>query len=245
MSASSDQLDTISGVALQLQHKLLWFKEVSTYVNPSDTQAKNGDGKTPKALFDETHTDLKEKGEKWRKDAANSCMIVATLIATVVFAAAFTILSFTIFVISDGISLVLSVCSILTFLSILTSYAEKDFLLVLPTKLMVGLSTLLLSIAAMMVVFCATIFIVFKDGKIWVPILLSVIASVPVIVFVKQQWPLLIDVARLTYNISFRFDNEGNARKRNMLCNKDDNGGCWSHLKERCGYYKSKCHKLS
>ncbi|KAJ0017903.1 hypothetical protein Pint_11192 [Pistacia integerrima] len=61
----------------------------------------------------------------------------------------------------------------------------------------------------------------------------------------KQQWPLLIDVASLTYNISSRFDNEGKARKRNMLCNKDDNGGCWSHLKERCGYYKSKCHKLS
>ncbi|XP_031257944.1 ankyrin repeat-containing protein ITN1-like [Pistacia vera] len=196
------------------------------------------------------------------KDTANSCMVVATLIATVVFAAVFTLpggtkedsgthyflreVCFKIFVISDGISLVLSVCSILTFLSILTSrYAEKDFLLVLPTKLMVGLSTLLLSIAAMMVVFCATIFIVFKDGKIWVPILLSVIASVPVIVFVKQKWPLLIDVARLTYNISSRFDNEGNARKRNMLCNKDDNGGCWSHLKERCGYYKSKCHKLS
>ncbi|KAJ0016830.1 hypothetical protein Pint_10999 [Pistacia integerrima] len=262
MSASSDQLDTISGVALQLQHELLWFKEVSTVVNPLDTQAKNASGKTPKALFDDTHEDLKGKGEKWMKDTANSCMVVATLIATVVFSAAFRLpggtkkdsatpylfreVSFTIFFISDGISLVLSVCSILTFLSILTSrYAEKDFLLVLPTKLVVGLSTLLLSIAAMMVVFCATIFIVFKDGKIWVPIFLSLIASVPVIVFVKQQWPLLVDVARSNYEISSHFDNEGNARKRNMLWNKDDNGGCWSYFKERCGYYKSKCHKLS
>ncbi|KAJ0017843.1 hypothetical protein Pint_11183 [Pistacia integerrima] len=262
MSASSDQLDTISGVALQLQHELLWFKEVSTVVNPLDTQAKNASGKTPKALFDDTHEDLKGKGEKWMKDTANSCMVVATLIATVVFSAAFRLpggtkkdsatpylfreVSFTIFFISDGISLVLSVCSILTFLSILTSrYAEKDFLLVLPTKLVIGLSTLLLSIAAMMVVFCATIFIVFKDGKIWVPIFLSVIASVPVILFVKQQWPLLVDVARSTYEISSHFDKEGNARKRNMFWNKAANGGCWSYLKERCGYYKSKCHKLS
>ncbi|KAJ0081976.1 hypothetical protein Patl1_11350 [Pistacia atlantica] len=168
------------------------------------------------------------------KGTANSCMIVAALIATVVCAAAFTVpggtkeesgtphfvhkVSFTIFVISDAVSLVTSVCSILTFLSILTSrYAEEDFLLVLPKKLIVGLATLLLSIAAMTVVFCATIFIVFKDGKMWVPILVTAIASLPVILFTKQQRRLLFDVALSTYKISQLFDDEGKARKHSKF----------------------------
>ncbi|XP_031275325.1 ankyrin repeat-containing protein ITN1-like [Pistacia vera] len=233
-SAPSDQLDTIPGVALQMQQELLWFKEVSNVLNPSAAQAKNKQGKTPKALFNKKHKRLKEKGEKWMKGTANSCMIVAALIATVVFAAAFTVpggtkeesgtphfvhkVSFTIFVISDAVSLVTSVCSILTFLSILTfRYAEEDFLLELPKKLIVGLATLLLSIAAMTVVFCATIFIVFKDGKMWVPILVTAIASLPVILFTKQQRRLLFDVALSTYKISQLFDDEGKARKHSKF----------------------------
>jgi len=52
---------------------------------------KNSKGKTPKEIFTETHTNLQKDGEKWMKDTANYCMLVATLIATVIFAAAFTV----------------------------------------------------------------------------------------------------------------------------------------------------------
>ncbi|WMV15307.1 hypothetical protein MTR67_008692 [Solanum verrucosum] len=45
------------------------------------------DGKTPRELFTEEHKALLKDGEKWMKDTANSCMIAATLIATMVFAA--------------------------------------------------------------------------------------------------------------------------------------------------------------
>jgi hypothetical protein len=38
-----------------------------------------------------THKDLQKDGEKWMKDTANYCMLVATLIATVIFAIAFTV----------------------------------------------------------------------------------------------------------------------------------------------------------
>ncbi|XP_031262321.1 ankyrin repeat-containing protein ITN1-like isoform X3 [Pistacia vera] len=247
-------LDNIPGVALQMQYELWWFKEVRKIVNTSDAQAKNDDGKTPIALFNEKHRDLKEKGEKWMKDTANSCMIVAALIATVVFASAFTVpggskdgsgtphflhkVSFTVFVISDAVSLVSSICSILTFLSILTSrYAEEDFLLALPTKLIVGLSTLLLSIVAMMVVFCTTIFIVFEDGNIWVPIFVTVISSLPAILFTEQQRKLLIDVLVSTNKIKCLSNEEGRARELNKFSedndDDDDDEGRYQHYKNR------------
>ncbi|XP_031253052.1 ankyrin repeat-containing protein At5g02620-like [Pistacia vera] len=242
MSPPSDKLDTISGVAFQLQQELLWFQ----IVNPLVAEAKNEKSQTPKALFSEEHKQLKEKGEKWMKDTANSCMIVATLIATVVFAAAFTVpggikeesgtphfahkLSFKIFVISDAISLVLSVYSILTFLSILTSrYAEEDFLSKLPKKLVMGLVTLLLSIAAMMAVFVTTVFIVFKVEKIWVRVLLCLIASLPVIELAKQSCPLLFDVVRLMFKRSFLFEDK-----------------FWNWLKAKYmyfGYVRRRCYR--
>ncbi|KAJ0081294.1 hypothetical protein Patl1_12360 [Pistacia atlantica] len=220
-----EQLDAICGVALQLQQELMWFEEVSNIVDPSKAHEKNKMGETPKALFDKEHEQLKERGEQWMKDTANSCMIVATLIATVVFAAVFTVpggtneesgmplfannLFFRIFVLADAISLVLSVYSLLIFLAIHTSrYAKKDFLLELPKKLVLGLLTLLLSIAAMMLVFCTTIFIVFKVEKIWVRILLCASAALPVIHFAKIKWRLLFDVARSTYKIGSILDDK-------------------------------------
>ncbi|XP_031281764.1 protein ACCELERATED CELL DEATH 6-like isoform X2 [Pistacia vera] len=152
-------------------------------MNPLDVETEKKDGKTPRALFSQEHQKLKDDGEKWMKDTANYCMVVAALITTMVFAAALAVpggtsdetgtphflkkSSFKIFIVSDAVSLVLSTCSILT-LSILTShYAEEDFLKPLPRKLLVGLGTLLLSIAAMMVAFCAAVFILFKDGVLY------------------------------------------------------------------------------
>jgi hypothetical protein len=56
-----------------------------SYVNK-----RNLYGETPKEIFAKTHEELQENGEKWMKDTANYCMLVATLIATVVFAVALT-----------------------------------------------------------------------------------------------------------------------------------------------------------
>jgi len=64
---------------------------VEKLVPPSVRKRRNKDGKTPRELFTEEHKILLKDGEKWMKDTANSCMIVATLIATMVFAAGFTV----------------------------------------------------------------------------------------------------------------------------------------------------------
>ncbi|KAJ0082236.1 hypothetical protein Patl1_12376 [Pistacia atlantica] len=193
--------------------------EVKEIVDPKHAEAKNMMGETPSDIHKKKIIELKNKGETGLKEIANSCMIVATIIATVAFAAAFTVpggtkddtgtphfiqkVPFIIFVISDAIALASSSWSILTILTIYTTpYTDEDFV-VLPRNVVFGLSTLFLSIAAVMVVFCATIFIVFKHGNIWVPTLASIIASLPVISFTKQHLQLFYGVARLTSENSF------------------------------------------
>lgn len=58
---------------------------------PSDREKKNKVGVLPPELFTIEHKDLMTASEKWVKDTASQCMVVTTLIATIVFAAAFTV----------------------------------------------------------------------------------------------------------------------------------------------------------
>ncbi|BBH08215.1 Ankyrin repeat family protein [Prunus dulcis] len=140
------QLSSISGAALQMQRELQWFKVVENLVHPYYKEYPNTNLETARELFTKEHKQLAESGEKWLKDTSNSCMLVATLVATVVFAAAFTApggnnddgdpnfldkktIMFMVFAVSDAISLFASLTSLLMFLSILTArYAEEDFL---------------------------------------------------------------------------------------------------------------------
>ncbi|KAG5242769.1 ankyrin repeat-containing protein [Salix suchowensis] len=172
--------------------------------------------KTPGALFIEQHKEMMKEGEQWMRDTADSCMLVATLIATVVFAAAFTVpggnlqdkgtpvflkeIAFKIFAISDAISLITSASSLLTFLSIRTSrYAERDFLWTLPNRLIIGLTALFISIGAMMVAFMATFFLVFSNRLQKYSIPIAAVASLPVLFFIWQHFRLFADMIHSTY----------------------------------------------
>ncbi|OVA20340.1 Ankyrin repeat [Macleaya cordata] len=221
MLAPSPQLNSVSGAALQMQRELQWFKEVENITRCVETQARNNANKTGRVVFTEQHKDLVEKGEKWMKDTANSCMLVATLIATVVFAAAFTVPggnisdsnssnngipiflnknSFMVFAVADALALFSSITSVLMFLSILTSrYAEEDFLKSLPEKLIIGLATLFFSIATMIVAFSAGLSIVLGKRLTWVAVPIGLIACVPVTLFALLQFPLFVEMVRSTY----------------------------------------------
>ncbi|KAD7479135.1 hypothetical protein E3N88_02271 [Mikania micrantha] len=63
-NATKERLADVSGAALQMQIEILWFKE---------------------------HKELIVEGEKWMKGTTSQCVVVATLIATIVFASAFTV----------------------------------------------------------------------------------------------------------------------------------------------------------
>lgn len=189
--------------------------------------------RSPRELFTLQHKNLVEDGEKWMKKTANSCMLVATLIATVVFAAVFTVPGgnnnnnignnndnntgapiflhhkwFTVFVISDATALISSSTSILLFLSILTSRcAEEDFLIWLPLKLVFGLGTLFFSVLSMVLAFSATFFLFYGKDTAWVPLLVAGMAIVPVYCFGVLQFRLWADALaalQATYLLFFR-----------------------------------------
>ncbi|XP_034205844.1 uncharacterized protein LOC117619895 [Prunus dulcis] len=209
------KLDNISGAALQMQRELQWFKEVETIVLPRMRDILNNENLTPRALFTKNHKELVKEGERWMKETATSCTVVGALIITIMFASAFTVPGgnngetgipiflekklFMVFIISDAISLFSSTTSVLMFLGILTSrYAENDFLKSLPTKMIIGLSTLFFSIAAMMVAFSSGLFIMIHEQS-WIVIPIIFLASVPVTLFIWMQFPLLIEIFISTY----------------------------------------------
>ncbi|XP_038710607.1 uncharacterized protein LOC120005182 [Tripterygium wilfordii] len=209
------QLSSVSGAALQMQREMQWFKAVESFLHPAFTELRI-EGKTAWHMFQDEHNKLLRDGERWMKDTSNSCMVVSTLIATVMFAAAFTVpggndnvkgipiflqeTSFMLYAVSDALALFSSVTSILMFLSILTSrYAEEDFLRALPKRLIIGLASLFIAIAAMMVTFGTTLSIVLSDR--WTPVSIPIIllASLPVTFFAMLQLPLFIQMVQSTY----------------------------------------------
>ncbi|KAJ4827690.1 hypothetical protein Tsubulata_035284 [Turnera subulata] len=216
------QLAKISGAALQMQRELQWYKEVESVMTTNYAYNVNSNGDTPRQLFTKNHKELKNEGEQWMKDTATSSTVVGALIITIMFTAAFTVpggniqetglplfrrsKTFLIFIISDAISLFSSSTSVLMFLGILTSrYAEDDFLKSLPTKLIIGLSTLFLSIVTMMIAFCATL-IIMLHGRLSVIIPVVLLASVPICLFARLQFPLLVEIFMSTYFGIFRMN---------------------------------------
>ncbi|XP_031123726.1 protein ACCELERATED CELL DEATH 6-like [Ipomoea triloba] len=202
------QLINVSGPALQLQREILWFREVKRVVPPTYCKMLNASGRTPEELFLKEHKSLIKEGEQWMRDTANSCMIVATLIATMVFAAAFTVpggydqvtgipilikpTTFTLFAISDALAMFSSIMAIIMFLAILTSrYRKHDFRVALPAKLLIGLTALFVSIVGMLVAFAAAFFLVYK--REWEPKLVAGLAVVPFGSFLYLNWQLWFD----------------------------------------------------
>ncbi|KAB2610464.1 ankyrin repeat-containing protein [Pyrus ussuriensis x Pyrus communis] len=212
------QIDHIQGATLQMQRELQWFKEVESIAEPKDCESVNKDNMTPRKVFKENHKELGKEAEKSMKETATSCTVVGALIVTIMFAAAFTIPGendkndektnlpifltnkvFTTFIVSDAISLFSSTTSVIMFLGILTSrYSEDDFYKSLPTKMIIGLFTLFLSIATMMIVFSCGLYIML-DGKSSIVIPSILFASVPVASFIWMQFSLLVELFISTF----------------------------------------------
>ncbi|KAM4098052.1 hypothetical protein ACJW30_07G047500 [Castanea mollissima] len=220
--APPSQLQIVSGAALQMQRELLWFKGVEKIVPPSYIKMRNSDNQTPKDLFTEKHKELLKEGEKWMKSTATSCMLVATLIATVVYAAIFTLPGgpdnetgvplflrkkwFLIFVISDAVALLSSSASIVTFLSIhISRYAEDDFLVSLPARLLFGLSALFFSIATMLIAYGAAISMIYDQKHVWIPIVIALLACGPVTLFAWHHFHIWAYTIRSSYWSRFLF----------------------------------------
>ncbi|KAK7306477.1 hypothetical protein VNO77_44420 [Canavalia gladiata] len=199
------------GYALQLQEELHWFERIEKRLPAHYTIHKNHNNKTAKQLFMENHGDLLNDARAWIKETAQSCSAVAVLVATVVFAAAYTVPGgtddnglprflrhpmFIVFTVMDVVALASSLGSVVMFLSILTSPCEMwDFRKSLPRKLMAGFALLFFSMATTMLAFSATVMINIKlEKNKWTSSLTYGAAFFPVYIFALGQFPLYVAI---------------------------------------------------
>jgi hypothetical protein len=176
----------------------------------------NKEGKTSKEIFTESHLNLVKAGSQWLTSTSQSCSVVAALIATVAFASSTTVPggikqdsgtptlenqpAFNVFAISSLVALCFSVTALIMFLSILTSrYQEGDFGKGLPRKLLLGLTSLFVSIASMLISFCAGHFFVLKDELKYAAFPVYAVTCLPITFFAVAQFPLYFDLLWATF----------------------------------------------
>ncbi|CAI8596563.1 unnamed protein product [Vicia faba] len=207
----------ISGSAMQMMWDIKWYKYIKGLVPEHFNQRSNKEGKTPSEIFKEQHKELLQNSVEWLKDTAESCSVVAALIAGVSFATSGSVPggnkqsgepnleghpAFEGFAISSLIGLYFSVTALIMFLSILTSRKEiEDFRRNLPMKLLFGLCSLFVSIVAMFVSFCAGHFFVLTDKYTKGGILFYLYISIclPVAFYAAVQFPLFVDLIKVIW----------------------------------------------
>ncbi|KAG7970481.1 hypothetical protein I3843_07G085900 [Carya illinoinensis] len=206
----------ISSAALQMQWENNWYEYIRDSVPLNFFPRYNKKGKTPSDLFTETHIELVKEGSEWLKNTAQSCSVITALIATVAFATSATVPGgfkgdsgipalqtkpeFDLFAISSLLALSFSIISLVMFLSIITSrYQERDFGKILPRKLLIGLTSMILSIAAILISFCAGHFFVLRKELRSVAVPMYVITFMSILFFTLTQFSLFFDVLGVTF----------------------------------------------
>ncbi|XP_054804257.1 ankyrin repeat-containing protein ITN1-like [Prosopis cineraria] len=205
----------IAGSALQMQWEVKWFLFMKKKM-PHMQFLQNKSRKTPQDIFVRDHEDLLEQGIGWLKSTSESCSVVAALIAGVAFATATTFPggtqeetgkpylerhpAFNLFAFTPLWALFCSITSLITFLSILTSRQQpQDFRKDLPSKLLVGLSYLFMSIASVLASFSSAFFFLLRDHLQQVVFSLYAVAILPIAYFGVAQSPLYMDLMRATF----------------------------------------------
>ncbi|KAK6937566.1 Ankyrin repeat, partial [Dillenia turbinata] len=205
----------IPGAALQMQWEIKRYQFVKDSMPPHFFPHHNKKGQTPRDVFKASHEELVKNGSKWLTKTSESCSVVSALIATVAFATSATIpggvkqdygtptlggkTGFQIFSISSMVALGFSVTSVVMFLAILTSrFEERDFGKSLPRRLLLGLTSLFVAIAAVLVCFCSRHFFILEDKMRYFAFPLYAVTCLPVTFFAAAQFPLYFDLIRAT-----------------------------------------------
>ena len=156
---------------------------------------KNEKGMTPIDVFYDAHNQLSKDIKETAKGIADSGMIVATLVATVAFAAALTVPGdknntwFIVFIFTNAVALFTSSASILSFLSNFTSsrFAQSEFVISLHPSLTFGRVLLIISVAAMVLAFIAASFLVFARTTKWVSYIVAPMGVFALVLFLLFQ----------------------------------------------------------
>ncbi|KAH7514932.1 hypothetical protein FEM48_Zijuj11G0142600 [Ziziphus jujuba var. spinosa] len=195
--------------ALLLQDELKWFERVRKLIPSHYVMNHSKGGQTAPDFFEKSHAYLLQEAQNWLKRTSESCSVIAVLIATVAFTVAYTVPGgsdqstglpilrhlpfFAIFTITDILSLVSALTSVVMFISILTSpFRLQDFRKSLPQKLTLAFTFLFLAVAVTMMAFSATVILIVRMKKRWTTTLVYGVAFVPVTVFALLQFPLYV-----------------------------------------------------
>ncbi|KAF3436254.1 hypothetical protein FNV43_RR23346 [Rhamnella rubrinervis] len=218
---AKDKVWPIPGAAAQMQWEIKWFEHVKSSL-PRISFRPNNEEKTPEEMFTETHEELVTQGADWLVKTSESCSVVSALIAGVAFATSASIpggveestgkpklekhAAFEVFAISSLIALCLSITSLTMFLSILTSrFQERDFAKDLPGKLLVGMTSLFISIGAMLVSFSSGHSLVTEDRFRYAVFPVYAVACLPISIFAVAQFPLYVDLIRTNFKSRFAY----------------------------------------
>ncbi|KAK7305079.1 hypothetical protein VNO77_42978 [Canavalia gladiata] len=213
-TSSGERTWQIAGAAMQMMWDIKWYQYVKELVPEHFAFRNNKDEKTAGEIFKQKHKDLVKESSEWLKDTSNSCSVVAALIAGVSFATSSTVpggtdkgkptfegqSAFDIFAIASLIGLCFSVTALIMFLAILTSRKQaEDFRKNLPLKLLFGLSSLFVSIASMLISFCAAHFFVLKDKYKHILFPVYIATCLPVTFYAVVQFPLYADLLKAIF----------------------------------------------
>nr|KYP73158.1 Ankyrin repeat-containing protein At3g12360 family [Cajanus cajan] len=200
----------IAGSALQMMWDIKWFQYIKSLVPQHFLFRSDKEAKTAGEIFEETHKELIKESGDWLKDTSESCSVVAALVAGVSFATASSVPggtneegrpnlegkpAFDVFAIASLVGLCFSVTGLIMFLTILTSRKQaKDFRRDLPLKLLLGLSSLFVSIGAMFVSFCTGHFFLLSHRYKMVLYPIYAATCFPVTFYAVAQFPLYFDL---------------------------------------------------
>ncbi|XP_041023316.1 ankyrin repeat-containing protein At5g02620-like [Juglans microcarpa x Juglans regia] len=204
--------EKLRGPALELREEMLWFERVKSVTPPHFVDHRNDMKLTADGLFYQANNELRTAATEWLKRTAEGCTVVAVLIATVAFAAAYTVPGgpnsqtgapllvnkpfFVVFTVTDVLSLSFALTSVVIFLSIVSSpFRLPDFKESLPTKLMLGFTFLFLSVFMMMVAFAATVLLMIQNRENWTKVILYALSFLPVGIFALSYFPLYLSLS--------------------------------------------------
>jgi len=176
--------------------------------NPLHKVVKNKDGKTAREVFIEEHKPLIEEGKNWIKDRSNSCMLVATLIATITFAAAITVpggsqdkgipillpdKTFIVFILSDAVAFFLSMASLVMLLPHSNGPNNEEGFAIegFAIRLMIGLTHLVVALVATTIAFTAALSMFLGKRYKLFNIYICLFACAPILYATGPRYPNL------------------------------------------------------
>ncbi|MED6171882.1 hypothetical protein PIB30_044979 [Stylosanthes scabra] len=207
----------IAGSAMQMHWEVKWYQYLESLAPPHLIFQPNNNEDLPGDIFKESHKELMKDAGDWLKSTSESCSVVAALIAGVAYATASNVPGgnndktgkptlegqpvFDMFTIASLLALCFSVTALVMFLSILTSRQQpRYYKWDLPLKLLLGLSSLFLSIAAILTSFCSAYFFVLKDRMHHMEFVVIYAATcLPVTFYAVAQFPLYWEIVKAIF----------------------------------------------